>query len=146
MGADTTREHLDKIAEELIPTKGPVKPPRIVSIDLILDGALPELIILYTQGYILNDAEYDGLLKGFGMTIFRYIQDLVVVDASIIVVQQLQLADSLALLSHSDALDNLMLLVPSSLREDILNYAHEDFLDGHQGITRTHEKLHSDFN
>ncbi|POM75957.1 Reverse transcriptase [Phytophthora palmivora] len=32
-----------------------------------------------------------------------------------------------------------------SLRSDMLHYAHEDFQGGHQGITRTHQKLCSDF-
>ncbi|OWZ03256.1 reverse transcriptase [Phytophthora megakarya] len=34
-----------------------------------------------------------------------------------------------------DAVDNLRLVVPSSLREDMLPHAHEDFQGGHQGIT-----------
>ncbi|OWY92398.1 LOW QUALITY PROTEIN: reverse transcriptase, partial [Phytophthora megakarya] len=44
-----------------------------------------------------------------------------------------------------DAVDNLRLVVPSSLREDMLHHAHEDFQGGHQGITRTHEKLRTEF-
>ncbi|OWZ19003.1 reverse transcriptase [Phytophthora megakarya] len=44
-----------------------------------------------------------------------------------------------------DAVDNLRLVVPSSLWEDMLHYAHEDFQGGHQLITRTHEKLRTEF-
>ncbi|OWZ00515.1 hypothetical protein PHMEG_00028276 [Phytophthora megakarya] len=44
-----------------------------------------------------------------------------------------------------DAVNNLRLVVPSSLREDILHHAHEDFQGGHQRITRTHEKLRTEF-
>ncbi|OWZ12339.1 LOW QUALITY PROTEIN: reverse transcriptase [Phytophthora megakarya] len=44
-----------------------------------------------------------------------------------------------------DAVDNLRLVVLSSLREDILHYAHEAYHGGHQGITRTHEKLRTEF-
>ncbi|OWZ19654.1 LOW QUALITY PROTEIN: reverse transcriptase [Phytophthora megakarya] len=40
-----------------------------------------------------------------------------------------------------DAQDELRLVVPVTLREDILHYAHEDFQGGHQGIKRTHEKF-----
>ncbi|POM74707.1 Reverse transcriptase, partial [Phytophthora palmivora] len=38
-----------------------------------------------------------------------------------------------------DAEDELRLVVPESLREDMLHYAHEDFQGGHQGITRNIE-------
>ncbi|OWY95873.1 reverse transcriptase [Phytophthora megakarya] len=44
-----------------------------------------------------------------------------------------------------DVQDELRLVVPTTLREDILHYAHEDFQGGHQGIKRTHEKLRSEF-
>ncbi|OWY94203.1 hypothetical protein PHMEG_00036137 [Phytophthora megakarya] len=44
-----------------------------------------------------------------------------------------------------DAVDNLRLVVPSSLREDMLHHAHEDFQGRHQGIIRTHEKLRIEF-
>ncbi|OWZ13265.1 LOW QUALITY PROTEIN: hypothetical protein PHMEG_00013443 [Phytophthora megakarya] len=44
-----------------------------------------------------------------------------------------------------DAQDELRLVVPITLREDILHYAHEDFQGGHQGFKRTHEKLRSEF-
>ncbi|KAE9274998.1 hypothetical protein PR003_g29454, partial [Phytophthora rubi] len=44
-----------------------------------------------------------------------------------------------------DMSDELRLVVPESLRPDLLHYAHEDFQGGHQGITRTHEKLQSEF-
>jgi len=39
----------------------------------------------------------------------------------------------------------LRLVVPTDLRADILHYAHEDFQGGHQGITRTYERLRSEF-
>ncbi|OWZ11858.1 LOW QUALITY PROTEIN: reverse transcriptase [Phytophthora megakarya] len=50
-----------------------------------------------------------------------------------------------------DAQDELRLVVPTTLRDDILHYAHEDFQGGHlgryqakhQGIKRSHEKLRS---
>ncbi|POM69692.1 Reverse transcriptase [Phytophthora palmivora] len=44
-----------------------------------------------------------------------------------------------------DAGDELRLVVPESLREDMPNYVHEDFQGGHQEITRTHERLRSEF-
>ncbi|POM58449.1 Reverse transcriptase [Phytophthora palmivora] len=44
-----------------------------------------------------------------------------------------------------DAEAELRLVVRESLREDMLHYAHDDFQGGHQRITRTHEKLRSEF-
>ncbi|OWZ02296.1 hypothetical protein PHMEG_00026165 [Phytophthora megakarya] len=44
-----------------------------------------------------------------------------------------------------DAQDELRLVVPTTLREDILHYANEDFQDGRQGIKETHENLRSEF-
>ncbi|KAE9295409.1 hypothetical protein PR003_g24021 [Phytophthora rubi] len=44
-----------------------------------------------------------------------------------------------------DMSDELRLVVPESLRPDLLHYAHENCQDGHQGVTRTHEKLRSEF-
>ncbi|OWZ22536.1 reverse transcriptase [Phytophthora megakarya] len=44
-----------------------------------------------------------------------------------------------------DTVDNLRLVVPSSLREDMLHHAHEAFQGGRQGITRTHGKLRTEF-
>ncbi|POM78403.1 Hypothetical protein PHPALM_4066 [Phytophthora palmivora] len=44
-----------------------------------------------------------------------------------------------------DMVDELRLVVPQALQPDILHYAHEDFQGGHQGITRTYEKLRSEF-
>ncbi|POM61407.1 reverse transcriptase [Phytophthora palmivora] len=44
-----------------------------------------------------------------------------------------------------DMVDELRLVVPKALQPDILHYAHEDFQGGHQGITRTYEKLRSEF-
>ncbi|POM74374.1 Hypothetical protein PHPALM_8687 [Phytophthora palmivora] len=37
-----------------------------------------------------------------------------------------------------DMVDELRLVVPKALQPDILQYAHEDFQGGHQGITRTY--------
>ncbi|OWY99370.1 hypothetical protein PHMEG_00029631 [Phytophthora megakarya] len=37
------------------------------------------------------------------------------------------------------------LVVPKALRDDVLHYGHEDFQGGHQGITRTHKRLCSEF-
>jgi hypothetical protein len=44
-----------------------------------------------------------------------------------------------------DMVDELKLVVPRTLYSDMLHYAHEDFQGGHQGITRTFEKLRSEF-
>jgi hypothetical protein len=44
-----------------------------------------------------------------------------------------------------DMSDELRLVVPEGLRSDMLHYAHEDFQGGHQGVTRTFEKLRSEF-
>ncbi|GMF57178.1 unnamed protein product [Phytophthora fragariaefolia] len=44
-----------------------------------------------------------------------------------------------------DFVDEPRLVIPDSLRSDMLHYAHEDFQGGHQGITRTYEKLRSEF-
>ncbi|GMF41104.1 unnamed protein product [Phytophthora fragariaefolia] len=41
--------------------------------------------------------------------------------------------------------DELRLVVPETLRLDMLHYAHEDFQGGHQGVTRTFERLRSEF-
>ncbi|OWY92787.1 reverse transcriptase, partial [Phytophthora megakarya] len=39
----------------------------------------------------------------------------------------------------------LRLVVPETLRADMLHYSHEDFQGGHQGINRTFERLRSEF-
>ncbi|GMF29898.1 unnamed protein product [Phytophthora fragariaefolia] len=44
-----------------------------------------------------------------------------------------------------DFVDEPRLVIPDALRSDMLHYAHEDVQGGHQGITRTYEKLRSDF-
>ncbi|GMF64838.1 unnamed protein product [Phytophthora lilii] len=41
--------------------------------------------------------------------------------------------------------DEPRLVVPNGLRPDMLHYAHEDYQGGHQGITRTYERLRSEF-
>ncbi|GMF44024.1 unnamed protein product [Phytophthora fragariaefolia] len=45
----------------------------------------------------------------------------------------------------SDFVDEPSLVIPDGLRSDMLHYAHEDFQGGHQGITRSNEKLRSEF-
>ncbi|GMF30010.1 unnamed protein product [Phytophthora fragariaefolia] len=45
----------------------------------------------------------------------------------------------------TDFVDEPRLVIPDALRSDMLHYAHEDFKGGHQGITRTYEKLRSEF-
>jgi ribonuclease HI len=115
------REHLDEIAESLIPAKGLVQKPPLVSIEMLpldfddvllsFDGAaktstkqgswgcilwkLPEWTILEARGFILedvtvNDAEYQGLLRGLSMASARKVDDLIVVWDSRIVIQQMQ--------------------------------------------------------
>ncbi|OWZ06987.1 reverse transcriptase [Phytophthora megakarya] len=44
-----------------------------------------------------------------------------------------------------DKRSELRLFVPGALRPDILHHAHEDFQSDHQGITRTYERLCSEF-
>ncbi|OWZ02021.1 LOW QUALITY PROTEIN: reverse transcriptase [Phytophthora megakarya] len=41
--------------------------------------------------------------------------------------------------------DDPRLVVPKALRDDALHYSHEDFQGGHQGITRSHKRLCSEF-
>ncbi|GMF47179.1 unnamed protein product [Phytophthora fragariaefolia] len=59
--------------------------------------------------------------------------------------------DVLYRLAHStrgrprDFADGPRLVIPDSLRSNMLHYAHEDFQGGYQGITRTYEKLRSLF-
>ncbi|OWY94770.1 reverse transcriptase [Phytophthora megakarya] len=43
-----------------------------------------------------------------------------------------------------DMESELRIVVPTSLREDLLHFAHEDYQGGHQGIKRTHEKLRTE--
>ncbi|GMF53847.1 unnamed protein product [Phytophthora fragariaefolia] len=122
MGAGITpREHLDEVAEPLIPAKGRVRKPPVLSVKMIddtyqgivlgFDGAaktstrrgscgcilwpLPGWKVLLTRGFILddvsvNDAEYNGLLKGAQMALDRQVENLVVVGDSQIVIQQVQ--------------------------------------------------------
>ncbi|KAE9170264.1 hypothetical protein PF005_g27620 [Phytophthora fragariae] len=122
MGAGITpREHLDEVAESLVPAKGLVKAPPVISVEMLeddfegvvlsFDGAaktstrkgscgcvlwkLPGWSVMEAQGFILedvtvNDAEYNGLLKGLQMVRGRNITELVVVGDSRIVIQQVQ--------------------------------------------------------
>ncbi|KAE9195575.1 hypothetical protein PF002_g23284 [Phytophthora fragariae] len=122
MGAGITpREYLDEVAESLVPAKGLVKAPPVISVEMLeddfegvvlsFDGAaktstrkgscgcvlwkLPGWSVMEAQGFILedvtvNDAEYNGLLKGLQMARERDITELVVVGDSRIVIQQVQ--------------------------------------------------------
>ncbi|OWZ03353.1 reverse transcriptase [Phytophthora megakarya] len=89
MGAGITpREHLDEVAEVLIPAKGRVKPPPVVSIEMLSAAysGLPEWKILDARGYILdgvtvNDAEYFGLLKGLTTAAYSGLPEWKVLDA-----------------------------------------------------------------
>jgi hypothetical protein len=44
-----------------------------------------------------------------------------------------------------NALGQLRLVVPVSLRQDLLNHCHTDFQGGHQGISRTFETLRAEY-
>ncbi|OWY97265.1 reverse transcriptase [Phytophthora megakarya] len=116
MGAGITpQEHLDEVAEVLIPAKGRVKPPPAVSVELLseeysgvvlsFDGAAKTSTrkgscgfcdsyldgkFWMLEGVTVNDAVYFGLLKGLAMALERGIQDIVVVGDSRIVIQQVQ--------------------------------------------------------
>ncbi|KAE9345433.1 hypothetical protein PR003_g7955 [Phytophthora rubi] len=122
MGAGITpREHLDEVAESLVPAKGLVKAPPVISVEMLeddfegvvlsFDGAaktstrkgscgcvlwkLQGWSDMEAQGFILedvtvNDAEYNGLLKGLQMAREKDITELVVVGDSRIVIQQVQ--------------------------------------------------------
>ncbi|OWZ11352.1 reverse transcriptase [Phytophthora megakarya] len=114
MGAGITpREHLDEAVETLIPLKGHVRRPPVVSVEMLgsdfqgvvlsFDGAaklLHWLCVMATtrleaKGFLLenvtvNDAEYHGRLTGLEMAIEMRLQDLVAVGDSRIVIQQVQ--------------------------------------------------------
>ncbi|OWY94986.1 reverse transcriptase, partial [Phytophthora megakarya] len=93
----TPREHLDEVAEELIPAKGRAKPPPIISVEMLEDTF--EGIVLSFDGaaktstrqdVTVNDAEYCGLLNGLTMAQARGVRDLIAVGDSRIVLQQVQ--------------------------------------------------------
>ncbi|GMF36802.1 unnamed protein product [Phytophthora fragariaefolia] len=115
----TPREHLDEVAESLISSKGRVRKPPVLSVEMLddtyqgivlsFDGAAKTLIrrgscgcilwqlpgwkVLEARGFILddvsvNDAEYNGLLKGVQMALDRQVENLVVVGDSRIFIQQ----------------------------------------------------------
>ncbi|OWZ15653.1 hypothetical protein PHMEG_00010668 [Phytophthora megakarya] len=44
-----------------------------------------------------------------------------------------------------DMESELRLFIPTSLREDLLHFAHEYYQGGHQGFKRTYEKLQTGF-
>ncbi|OWZ04993.1 hypothetical protein PHMEG_00023007 [Phytophthora megakarya] len=102
----TPREHLDEVAQLLIPVKGQVKPQPVISVE-ILNADFEGYVLsfdeaaktstrqgsLTAQGFILedvtvNDAEYHGLLKGLAMVVKRDILDVVAVGDSRILIQQ----------------------------------------------------------
>ncbi|GMF23859.1 unnamed protein product [Phytophthora fragariaefolia] len=117
----TPREHLDEVAESLIPAKGRVWKPPVLSVEMLDDtyqaivlsfgGAiktstrrgscgyilwqLPGWKVLEARGFTLddvsvNDAEYNGLLKGVHMALDRHVESQVVAGDSQIVIQQVQ--------------------------------------------------------
>ncbi|OWY96010.1 LOW QUALITY PROTEIN: hypothetical protein PHMEG_00033836 [Phytophthora megakarya] len=119
MGAGITPcEHLDELAESLIPLKGRVKLQPVISVEILeadfdgyvlsFDGATKTSTVravvdvssgnspvVTAQGFVLedvtvNDAEYHSLLKGLIMVAERDILDVVVVGDSRIVIQQVQ--------------------------------------------------------
>ncbi|OWZ00113.1 reverse transcriptase [Phytophthora megakarya] len=98
MGAGiTSREHLEKVAESLIPEKGHVRAPPVVSVEMLgsdydgivlsFDGAAKTSTkkgsFIQARCFILetvtvNDAKYQGLRNGLVMTFERNVEDLVV--------------------------------------------------------------------
>ncbi|OWZ12322.1 LOW QUALITY PROTEIN: hypothetical protein PHMEG_00014542 [Phytophthora megakarya] len=98
----TPREHLDKVAETLIPAKGRLKVMPPVSLEmseakyhsyvLSFDGAATivkaEEHIL--EGLTVNDAEYHSLILGLQLAMKYDVKELVAVGDSRIVVQQAQ--------------------------------------------------------
>ncbi|KAE9277199.1 hypothetical protein PR003_g28853, partial [Phytophthora rubi] len=89
MGAGITlREHLDEVAESLVPAKGLVKAPPVISVEMLEDDF--EGVGFILEDVTVNDAEYNGLLKGLQMARERNITELVVVGDSRIVIQQVQ--------------------------------------------------------
>ncbi|OWY93921.1 LOW QUALITY PROTEIN: hypothetical protein PHMEG_00036502 [Phytophthora megakarya] len=96
------REHLDEVAETLIPAKGRLKVMPPVSLEMLeadyqgyvlsFDGAAK---VVKAEGHILegvtvNDAEYHGLILGLKLTMKYDVKELVAVGDSRIVVQQAQ--------------------------------------------------------
>ncbi|OWY96886.1 LOW QUALITY PROTEIN: reverse transcriptase [Phytophthora megakarya] len=114
----TSREHLDEVVETLIPLKGHVRRPPVVSVEMLgsafqgvvlsFDGAaklstkrgcgcvlwqLPGWKVLNAKGFLLenvtvNDSVYHRLLKGLEMAIEMRLQDLVAAGDARIVIQQ----------------------------------------------------------
>ncbi|OWY96001.1 hypothetical protein PHMEG_00033845 [Phytophthora megakarya] len=98
----TSREHLDKVAETLIPAKGRLNVMQPVGMEMLdasyqgyvlsFDGAAK---VVKAEGHILdnvmvNDAEYHGLILGLKLAMRYDVKELVVVGDSLIVVQQAQ--------------------------------------------------------
>ncbi|OWY93452.1 reverse transcriptase, partial [Phytophthora megakarya] len=81
----TPREHLDEVAETTIPAKEHLKVMPPVSL---------EMLEADYQGYVLsvtvNDAEYHGVILGLKLVMKYDVKELVAVDDSRIVVQQVQ--------------------------------------------------------
>ncbi|OWY99533.1 reverse transcriptase [Phytophthora megakarya] len=105
----TPRDHLDEVAENLIPAKGRIKAPLVYV--LSFDGeskvstrqgssgcilwCLPGWHVLSAQGFPLDDVtvnhgEYHGLIKCLELAVDRGFRYLVVVGDSRIVIQQAQ--------------------------------------------------------
>ncbi|OWZ07057.1 reverse transcriptase [Phytophthora megakarya] len=81
----TPREHLDEVAENLIPAKGRIKaPPPIRDWHALSAHGFP------LDDVPVNDAKYHGLIKGLELAADRGFKDVVVVGDSRIVIQQAQ--------------------------------------------------------
>ncbi|OWZ17196.1 reverse transcriptase [Phytophthora megakarya] len=111
----TPREHLDKVAETLIPAKGRLKVIPLVSLEMLdanyqsyvlsFDGAAKDVADIYwklpgwdvvkaggrtVEGVTVNDAEYHGLILGLKLAMKYDVKELVAVGNSRIVVKQAQ--------------------------------------------------------
>ncbi|GMF14647.1 unnamed protein product [Phytophthora fragariaefolia] len=183
MGAGITpREHLDEVAESLIPAKRRVRKPPVLSVEMLDDTY---------QGIVLS---FDGAAKTstrrgkadetksspsgwrspsrFGKTKSaegergRCSQSAPLPQAARVFAvltrskPQARTPPSPEVFEDAppdeeeprrpmtpleDFLNEPRLEIPDALRPDMLHYAHEDFQGGHQGITRTYEKLRSGF-
>ncbi|OWY90884.1 hypothetical protein PHMEG_00040784, partial [Phytophthora megakarya] len=80
----TPREHLDKVAETLIPAKGRLKVIPPVRCQVV---KAEEHIL---EGVTVNDAEYHGLILGLKLAMKLDVKELVAVGDSRIVIQQAQ--------------------------------------------------------
>ncbi|OWZ07836.1 LOW QUALITY PROTEIN: reverse transcriptase [Phytophthora megakarya] len=83
------REHLDEVAEDLIPAKGRIKAPPPISVDM-LDSDFEGAHGFPLENVTVNDAKYHGLIKGLELASDRGFRDVVEVGDSRIVIQQAQ--------------------------------------------------------